>query len=145
MLRLTQQPLPPHLVPFLAPLPSHFGALKYVSRAGGPGPWSSLLGPFDDSILNYMFDDDAALAAMEALGTKARRKISNGINAIFKHYQAIEGEDIAVILRQHAYLVISAWSSGAHQYVPMPGVSGHELLADQARLPLEFPGAIELV
>lgn len=145
MLHLTQTPCSPHLERYLTPLPGLFGRLIYVSFAYGSGHWDSILGGFDDRVVHFEFADDPDVEApMEELGARARSHFGLAIAAIHKHHQAIEGEDHAIIIRQHAYIMLSPWQSGAHQYVPMPGLTAHELLEDQVRLEREFPGAFKV-
>lgn len=123
-----------------------------VARIYGRGAWDGILPRHLDRNLSFVRltpgspepiegTDQGPIPADE---TKTMLMIKFAITKIRLHHNDSSSEttDCAVLLRPLSYIFIS--NSAPSVYVPLPDSSGHDVLADQALLDAEFPGAFRI-
>lgn len=160
MISLTLQAHPPRLDKMLRTAPKKLGGLVAAIHATGRGPWDDFIPDRDyDVIFWFLLEGGryaSSAAAEEKFGSTPIFELKGTIAAIHNDWFDTVGKEpqdvgpFAVILRRNAYLLISGKPvSGepdrSNFYIPMPDMSAHELLSDQAQLERDFPGLFQIV
>lgn len=153
MIRLVHQDCHPQLVSVLAPIAGRFAPLT-AAFVGGRGPWDFFLPrtPGNKTHLTYRLSGGkVAFASPSELALVPNQMLMSVKIAVAKtyiqHNHDLDREadaDCAVLLRPAAYVFLSGFPDFGNFYVQLPGISGHEALADPDLLAAEFPGIFEV-
>lgn len=129
---------------------------RAVAWTSGAGPWDDFLPRMPDELFHFTHLATAGAGRFfmprseqyldPARGADDRLQITifRIPRLLYPHLSIsmMKMRSCAIILRKHAYIHLSLASR--HRYVPLPGLTAHEELADAAQLERDFPGIFEI-
>lgn len=156
MFVLKQENCPDQLALLLETLVETFGDLVAVCYSNARGPWDETIKAHQspEVMFSFLFQDGVAYSndAARRLGTNRKLSLTAAVSAIRNEYFSTGDvradhryNPCAVILRQHAFIVLTPETDNRNLYVQIPGkATGHELLDDPQQLDREFPGVFQI-